>query len=70
MWDLHTEHPEALNTNNLSLLGMSSIVTFIVSIIVIRYFIGFLKKHGFKVWGYYRIAVGLVILLLLWRGII
>ena len=70
MWDLHKEHPEALNTNNLSLLGMSSIVTFIVSIIVIRYFIGFLKKHGFKVWGYYRIAVGLVMILLLWRGII
>ena len=70
MWDLHKEHPEALNTNNLSLLGMSSIVTFIVSIIVIRYFIGFLKKHGFKVWGYYRIAIGLVMLLLLWRGII
>jgi len=70
MWDLHKEHPEALNTNNLSLLGMSSIVTFIVSIFVIRYFIGFLKKHGFRVWGYYRIFIGLVMLVLLWRGII
>ena len=70
MWDLHKEHPEALNTNNLSLLGMSSIVTFIVSIFVIRYFIGFLKRHGFKVWGYYRIFIGLVMLVLLWRGFI
>ena len=69
-WDLHKEHPEALNTNNLSLLGISCIITFIVSIFVIRYFIGFLKKHGFKVWGYYRIVVGLVMLFLLWRGIV
>jgi undecaprenyl-diphosphatase len=70
MMDLHKDHPEALNTSNLSILGMSSIVTFIVSIIVIRFFIGFLKKHGFKIWGYYRIAVGVVMLILLWRGIV
>ncbi|MBN9379641.1 MAG: undecaprenyl-diphosphate phosphatase [Chitinophagaceae bacterium] len=70
LMDLHKDHPEALNTSNLSLLGMSSIVTFIVSIIVIRFFIGFLKKHGFKIWGYYRIIVGAVMLILLWRGII
>jgi len=70
MLDLHQQHPEALTTSNLSLLGVSSIVTFIVSIFVIRYFIGFLKKHGFKVWGYYRIIVGLVMLFLLWRGIL
>jgi undecaprenyl-diphosphatase len=68
--DLHKEHPQALNTENLSLLGISSIVTFIISIVVIRYFIGFLKKHGFKVWGYYRIFIGLVMLFLLWRRII
>jgi undecaprenyl-diphosphatase len=52
------------------LLGLSGIVTFLVSILVIRFFIGFLQKHGFKVWGYYRIVVGLVILVLLWRGIL
>ncbi|HEY4209003.1 MAG TPA: undecaprenyl-diphosphate phosphatase [Puia sp.] len=69
-WDLHSEHPEALTTSSLSILGISSIVTFIVSIFVIRYFIGFLKRHGFKVWGYYRIFIGLVMLVLLWRGII
>lgn len=70
MMDLHKDHPEALNTSNLSLLAMSSIITFIVSIVVIRYFIGFLKKHGFKIWGYYRIIIGLVMFFLLWRGVI
>jgi undecaprenyl-diphosphatase len=52
------------------LLGISGIVTFFVSILVIRFFIGFLQKHGFKVWGYYRIVVGLVILVLVWRGVL
>jgi undecaprenyl-diphosphatase len=69
-WDVYKDHHEVLSKENFSLLGISSIVTFIVSIIVIRYFIGFLKRHGFKVWGYYRIVVGLVMLLLLWRGIV
>ena len=69
-WDLHKEHPEALNKENASLLGISSLVCFFVAIIVIRFFIGFLKKYGFKPWGYYRIIVGLVMLVLLWRGIL
>ena len=69
-WDLHKEHPDALSKDNLVILGIASLVTFIVSIIVIRGFIGFLQKYGFKVWGYYRIFIGVVILLLLYRGII
>ena len=69
-WSLHKEHPEALSKDNLFILGIASIITFIVSIIVIRGFIGFLQKYGFKVWGYYRILIGVVMLLLLWRGII
>ena len=69
-WDVHKDHPDALSKDNFALLGISCIVTFMVSIIVIRYFIGFLKKHGFKVWGYYRIVLGLVMLVLLWRGMI
>ena len=69
-WDVHKSHPEALSGANFTLLGISSIVAFMVSVIVIRLFIGFLKKYGFKVWGYYRIIIGLVMILLLWRGII
>ena len=69
-WDVHKEHPDVLSKDNASLLLISGIVTFFVSIIVIRFFIGFLQKHGFKVWGYYRIVVGLVMLFLLWRGIL
>lgn len=69
-WDVHKEHPDVLNRENATLLGLSSIVTFFVAIIVIRFFINFLKKYGFKPWGYYRIVIGLVMLFLLWRGIL
>jgi undecaprenyl-diphosphatase len=69
-WDLNKEHPDVLTKDNATLLALSGIVTFLVAILVIRFFIGFLQKHGFKVWGYYRIVVGLVMLVLLWRGVL
>jgi len=68
--DVYKEHPDVLTKDNFTILGISSVVTFIVAIIVIRYFIGFLKTHGFRVWGYYRIFIGTVMLILLWRGIV
>ena len=69
-WDVHKDHPDVLSKDNYTILGISSVITFVVAIIVIRYFIDFLKKHGFRVWGYYRIVVGLTMLILLWRGIV
>jgi undecaprenyl-diphosphatase len=53
----------------LMLLGIGNIVAFIVSIVAIKFFIGFLQKHGFKVFGYYRIALGLILLGLMWSGV-
>ena len=70
LWDVHKENPNVLTKDNIFLLGISSVITFVVAIIVIRFFIGFLQKHGFKVWGYYRIIIGMVMLFLLWRRII
>jgi len=51
---------------NLLLIG--NVVGFIVAMIAIRTFIGFLSKHGFKVFGVYRIAIGGLILILLKAG--
>jgi undecaprenyl-diphosphatase len=69
-WDVHKDHPDALTGANYSLLGISSIVAFLVAILAIRSFINFLKKYGFRVWGYYRIVIGLVMLVLLWQGLV
>ena len=70
LWDVHKEHADFLTKDNLTVLGISSIVTFLVALLVVRFFIGFLQRYGFKIWGYYRIFIGVLILFLLWRGII
>lgn len=56
------------NPENLKLLLIGNVVAFVVAIIAIKAFITFLTKHGFKVFGYYRIVVGLVIIILTLLG--
>lgn len=46
-----------------SVLITGMVTAFIVSILVIRFFMGYIKKHDFKVFGWYRIVLGLVVLL-------
>ena len=58
------------STEEIKLLAVGNIVAFIVAIIAIKFFINFVKKYGFKVWGVYRIVVGVVLLLLIWKGVI
>jgi undecaprenyl-diphosphatase len=65
IWDVYKEHPEVLNKTNVQLLAVGNIVAFIVAMIAIKSFISFLTKYGFKPFGYYRIVVGAVILILL-----
>jgi len=48
--------------------GIGFIVSFIVALIAIKTFISFLTKYGFKIFGYYRIVVGLILIVLLLMG--
>ena len=65
------ETPEILkDKHNLMLLGLGNVVAFIVALLAIKFFIGFLQKNGFKIFGWYRIAAGIVVLILLQQGII
>lgn len=58
-----------ITSQEIQILVIGNIVGFIVAIIAIKSFIGYLTKHGFKLFGYYRIVAGLVILALLAAGI-
>ncbi|MBL7702473.1 MAG: undecaprenyl-diphosphate phosphatase [Ferruginibacter sp.] len=51
-------------------LAIGNAVAFVVAMLAIKFFIGFLKKYGFKVWGYYRIIVGVLLLVLIYTGYI
>ena len=55
-------------TDNLVTLLIGNVVAFLVALAAIKFFIGFLTRHGFKAFGYYRIAAGIVILILIFAG--
>jgi undecaprenyl-diphosphatase len=53
---------------DIQLLAVGNIVAFVVALLAIKFFIGFLKKYGFRVWGIYRIIVGAALLILIKTG--
>jgi len=56
-------------SDNLVTLLIGNVVAFIVAMAAIKFFIGYLTKYGFKVFGYYRIIVGVALLVLLIMGV-
>jgi len=63
------EHPEVLkDKQNLIILGVGNLVAFIVALLAIKFFISFLQRYGFKLFGWYRIIVGAALLTLIFVG--
>ncbi len=59
---------EIISSQNISVLLIGNLVAFIVAMIAIKTFIALLTRYGFKWFGYYRIVVGLVIIIMLAFG--
>jgi undecaprenyl-diphosphatase len=59
---------KTFSSDDIKLLAIGNAVAFIVALFAIKFFIGFLQKHGFKIFGYYRIIVGVILLLLMIAG--
>lgn len=59
-----------IHAEQIKLLLIGNIVAFIVAMIAIKFFIEYLQKHGFKLFGYYRIIAGIILLILIYRGVI
>ncbi len=63
------ENPELLkDKHNLITLGIGNLIAFVVALIAIKFFIGFLQKHGFRLFGWYRVIVGTALLVLVLTG--
>jgi undecaprenyl-diphosphatase len=60
---------EQIKQDSIGILLLGNIVAFIVGLIAIKFFIGVLTKYGFKWFGYYRIALGGLLLILLALGV-
>jgi len=47
----------------LTILGVGTVVSFVVSIFAIKFLMGYIKKHDFKAFGWYRIVLGIIVML-------
>lgn len=63
------EDPMIFGGDHIGLLVLGNGVAFIVALLAIRGFVGFLTRHGFRSFGWYRIILGLVLLALLLSGV-
>jgi undecaprenyl-diphosphatase len=57
-----------INSQELNLLIIGNVIGFLVALIAIKSFIGYLSKNGFRIFGIYRIIIGAIIIILLLSG--
>ncbi len=57
----------AFSTFEWMVIGIGFLVAFIVAYAVIRFLMDFIRKHDFSVFGYYRIILGILVLIVLWN---
>ena len=67
MWD-YIDDGGTFTPEHWKLFAVGNVVAFIVALLAIKGFVGFLTKHGFALFGWYRIAVGALLLVLLAMG--
>lgn len=60
----------AFSPQELSLLIIGMVVSFAVSMLVLKFLMGYIKKHDFRVFGWYRIVLGLLVLVLFVSGVL
>ena len=53
---------------NFQLFALGNLVAFVVAILAIQFFIRFLQHNGFKLFAYYRIIIGALLLVLIQSG--
>lgn len=67
--DMFKEDTTWATADNIVVLAVGCVVAFVVALLAMKWFVGFISKYGFKAFGWYRIVVGLVILVMLMSGV-
>ena len=62
------ENYKVITVENINILLIGNLVSFIVAMVAIKSFIAFLTRYGFKMFGYYRIAIGVILIVLILSG--
>lgn len=68
-YKLYQESGMAIFRENAQELIVGNLVAFVVALLAIKFFIGFISRYGFKLFGYYRIAIGMLVIVLLLCGV-
>ena len=66
--DMFKEGTSWATSNIIMLLIFGCVIAFVVAMLAMKWFVGFLTKYGFKFFGWYRIVIGAIILILLLTG--
>ncbi len=66
--DMFGQPNDWATSGNVFLLILGCVIAFVVAILAMKWFVGFLTKYGFKAFGWYRIIVGGIILAMLLTG--
>jgi undecaprenyl-diphosphatase len=59
-----------ITSEDIRILAIGNLVAFIVALLAIKFFITFLQRYGFKLFGWYRIIAGIILLILIYTGVI
>ena len=67
-YDLYKQRA-TLNAAHLDLLSIGAVIAFVTALLAVRFFVGFVSKRGFMLFGVYRIVIGIIFLAVFWgRG--
>lgn len=67
LWDWYQVNG-TMASGEVKMLLLGNIIAFVVAIMAIKFFITYLQKHGFRLFGWYRIVAGIIILFLVFQG--
>jgi undecaprenyl-diphosphatase len=66
--DYRNDFDVLFTQEHIQFLSIGTVISFIVALLTIKWMVGFVKQHGFALFGYYRIVVGLLLCLYLWMN--
>ena len=67
LWDWYKD-TGTIASGDIKMLLLGNVIAFIVAILAIKFFISYLQKHGFRLFGWYRIVIGIIVLILVFSG--
>ena len=65
-WDVYKDNPEVIAKDNMAMLALGGVVSFVVALLAIKFFINYVTKYGFRLFGWYRIILGVSFLVYLY----